>query len=162
MRVWLNTTDQTWSPTLGKLLKPFEESDGLLCYPVPKEVGKVGNQSPDFLKVSFPLLCTYVADNFDPARQLIVFLQPVSQRKGNIASFFNKQREGSSQVSIDNSIADANKTSAESIVEDSSRQSQLEKVSDSKLDSHNQDLSSSSAPCESSSFPDVSGPTTLK
>lgn len=37
-----------------------------LSYPVPREVGKVGTQSPDYLK-------------------------PVSERKGNIASFFAKQ-----------------------------------------------------------------------
>ncbi|KAG0146377.1 hypothetical protein CROQUDRAFT_107239 [Cronartium quercuum f. sp. fusiforme G11] len=73
-KIWLNTSNQTWSLELARLLKPFVDPQGLLCYPVPKEVGKVGNQSADFLK-------------------------PVSQRKGNIASFFSKQKEGHTQRS---------------------------------------------------------------
>ncbi|KAK9893877.1 DUF159-domain-containing protein [Cystobasidium minutum MCA 4210] len=85
---WLDTTDGTWSSKTSSLLKPFEgelemydcPSQGLLqrrqadcqqslrpnSYPVPKEVGKVGTQSSDYLR-------------------------PVSERKGNIASFFAKQ-----------------------------------------------------------------------
>jgi hypothetical protein len=49
---WLDTSSGQWSDNLAKLLKPFDLPDGLVSYPVPKEVGKVGNQSPDFLKVS--------------------------------------------------------------------------------------------------------------
>ncbi|KAH9812467.1 hypothetical protein DFH28DRAFT_401434 [Melampsora americana] len=67
MSQWLDTSDQTWSSALADLLKPFEELDGLVSYAVPKEVGKVGKQSADFIK-------------------------PVSERKGNIASFFDKPK----------------------------------------------------------------------
>ncbi|KAA1101875.1 hypothetical protein PGT21_032053 [Puccinia graminis f. sp. tritici] len=66
IEAWLDTSSGEWSSSLSKLLKPFSLDDGLVSYPVPKEVGKVGNQSADFLK-------------------------PISQRKGNIMSFFNKQ-----------------------------------------------------------------------
>ncbi|OAV93445.1 hypothetical protein, variant 1 [Puccinia triticina 1-1 BBBD Race 1] len=50
IETWLDTSSGEWSGNLAKLLKPFDLSDGLVCYPVPKEVGKVGNQSADFLK----------------------------------------------------------------------------------------------------------------
>jgi len=65
IETWLDTSSGQWSDSLAQLLKPFAQDDGLVSYPVPKEVGKVGNQSSDFLK-------------------------PISQRKGNIMSFFNK------------------------------------------------------------------------
>lgn len=63
---WLDTSTGQWSPKLATLLKPFEGE--LEIYPVPREVGKVGTQSADYLK-------------------------PVSERKGNIASFFAKQAQ---------------------------------------------------------------------
>jgi putative SOS response-associated peptidase YedK len=52
IETWLDTSSGEWSSSLAKLLKPFGLDDGLVSYPVPKEVGKVGNQSADFLKVS--------------------------------------------------------------------------------------------------------------
>ncbi|PLW32758.1 hypothetical protein PCANC_17364 [Puccinia coronata f. sp. avenae] len=72
---WLDTSSGQWSDNLAKLLKPFDLPDGLVSYPVPKEVGKVGNQSPDFLK-------------------------PISQRKGNIMSFFNRQAPAQGPPSV--------------------------------------------------------------
>lgn len=68
MDTWLNTASQSWSSDLASLLVPF--ADELECYPVPKEVGKVGNNSADFVK-------------------------PVSERKGNIAGFFANQAKKS-------------------------------------------------------------------
>jgi hypothetical protein len=70
MLAWLETpasgSEDNWSHALARLLKPF---DGELdIYIVPKEVGKVGNQSADFLK-------------------------PIAERKGNISSFFAKQQQ---------------------------------------------------------------------
>jgi len=47
MKTWLDPTRVTWSKELQSLLKPYEGE--LECYPVPKEVGKVGNNSPDFI-----------------------------------------------------------------------------------------------------------------
>lgn len=50
IETWLDTTSGNWTQDLSKLLKPYEGE--LECYIVPKEVGKVGQQSSDFLKVS--------------------------------------------------------------------------------------------------------------
>jgi len=47
MRLWLDPTVNKWSKDLQDVLKPFEGE--LECYPVNKEVGKVGNNSPDFI-----------------------------------------------------------------------------------------------------------------
>ncbi|WWC62979.1 uncharacterized protein I303_105577 [Kwoniella dejecticola CBS 10117] len=54
----------------GRLLNSFE---GLDCYPVPTEVGKIGNNSP-------------------------TFIQPVSERKDGIKSFFSKQQQSPVKV----------------------------------------------------------------
>ncbi|KAG2121299.1 hypothetical protein DEU56DRAFT_834321 [Suillus clintonianus] len=61
---WLDTSSHAWSAELGKLLQPAE---GLTCYQVPKEVGKVGAESP-------------------------TFVQPVATRKDGIEAMFAKQR----------------------------------------------------------------------
>lgn len=47
LRTWLNPGQLTWSKNLQNLLKPFEGE--LDVYPVKKDVGKVGNNSPDFI-----------------------------------------------------------------------------------------------------------------
>lgn len=47
METWLDPTRTTWSKELQSILKPYEGE--LECYAVPKEVGKVGNNSPDFI-----------------------------------------------------------------------------------------------------------------
>jgi putative SOS response-associated peptidase YedK len=47
MRKWLDPHLTTWTRELQSILKPYEGE--LECYPVSKEVGKVGNDSPDFL-----------------------------------------------------------------------------------------------------------------
>lgn len=47
METWLDPNRTTWSKGLQSILKPYEGE--LECYPVSKEVGKVGNDSPDFL-----------------------------------------------------------------------------------------------------------------
>lgn len=44
---WLDPHQTTWTKELQSILKPYEGE--LECYPVSKEVGKVGNDSPDFL-----------------------------------------------------------------------------------------------------------------
>lgn len=44
---WLSPTTSTWTKDLQSLLQPF--SGELECYPVVKEVGKVGNNSPTFV-----------------------------------------------------------------------------------------------------------------
>ncbi|KAB8208304.1 hypothetical protein P875_00095324 [Aspergillus parasiticus SU-1] len=47
MKIWLDPNRTTWSKELQSVLKPYKGE--LECYPVPKEVGKVGNNSPDFI-----------------------------------------------------------------------------------------------------------------
>ena len=47
MKIWLDPERNKWSKELQSLLKPYVGE--LECYPVSKEVGKVGNNSPDFI-----------------------------------------------------------------------------------------------------------------
>ena len=47
IRTWLDPHRSEWSKELQSLLKPFDGE--LECYPVSKEVGKVGNNSPTFI-----------------------------------------------------------------------------------------------------------------
>ncbi|KAF3406430.1 putative peptidase [Talaromyces pinophilus] len=47
MRKWLDPHRTTWTKELQSILKPY--TGELECYPVSKEVGKVGNDSPNFL-----------------------------------------------------------------------------------------------------------------
>lgn len=47
LRTWLDPKRSTWSTELQSLLKPF--SGELELYPVSQEVGKVGNNSPNFI-----------------------------------------------------------------------------------------------------------------
>jgi hypothetical protein len=68
IRTWLDPNRTEWSKDLQSLLKPYEGE--LECYPVSKEVGKVGNNSPSFI---VPI---------DSA-----------ENKNNIANFFGNQRK---------------------------------------------------------------------
>lgn len=47
MRKWLDPEQNKWSKELQAILRPYKGD--LECYPVSKEVGKVGNNSPDFI-----------------------------------------------------------------------------------------------------------------
>lgn len=47
IRTWLDPNRSEWSKELQALLKPFQGE--LDCYPVSKDVGKVGNNSPSFI-----------------------------------------------------------------------------------------------------------------
>ncbi|KAF2626205.1 DUF159 domain protein [Macroventuria anomochaeta] len=68
IRTWLDPNRTEWSHDLQSLLKPYDGE--LECYPVSKDVGKVGNNSPSFL---IPI---------DSA-----------ENKNNIANFFGNQRK---------------------------------------------------------------------
>ncbi|KAG6915092.1 hypothetical protein DXG01_013471 [Tephrocybe rancida] len=64
---WLDTSSQSWTPALTKLVEPFSDSAHPLdCYQVPKEVGKVGTESP-------------------------TFIEPIATRKDGIQAMFSKQ-----------------------------------------------------------------------
>ena len=68
LRTWLDPSRSEWSKELQSLLKPF---DGKLdCYPVSKDVGKVGNNSPTFI---VPVAST--------------------ENKNNIANFFSNAKK---------------------------------------------------------------------
>ena len=47
IRTWLDPGRSEWSKDLQSLLKPYQGE--LECYPVSKDVGKVGNNSPSFI-----------------------------------------------------------------------------------------------------------------
>ena len=69
IRTWLDPNRSEWSKELQSLLKPFEGE--LDCYPVSKDVGKVGNNSPTFI---IPVAS--------------------SENKSNIANFFSNAKDG--------------------------------------------------------------------
>lgn len=73
---WLDSTKSEWDRSLQKLLQPY--GGELECYPVTKEVGKVGNNSP-------------------------TFIVPVNSKdnKQNIANFFDNQNNSSKSAVAD-------------------------------------------------------------
>jgi len=67
LETWLDPSTQSWTPALTKLVQPYSDQDHLLeCYQVPKEVGKVGTESPSFI-------------------------EPVKDRKDGIQAMFQRQ-----------------------------------------------------------------------
>lgn len=68
IKIWLDPKRTEWSKELQSLLKPYDGE--LECFPVSKEVGKVGNNSPSFV---VPVNST--------------------ENKSNIANFFGNQRK---------------------------------------------------------------------
>ena len=69
LRTWLDPKLSEWSKELQSLLVPFDSE--LECYPVSKDVGKVGNNSPTFI---IPVAST--------------------ENKNNIANFFSNAKKG--------------------------------------------------------------------
>ncbi|KAF8200355.1 hypothetical protein BJ912DRAFT_948849 [Pholiota molesta] len=68
---WLDTSSQTWTPELTKMVQPYNDASvPLECYAVSKEVGKVGTESPSFIK-------------------------PVAERRDGIKAMFSKQATAS-------------------------------------------------------------------
>ncbi|KAF9460463.1 hypothetical protein BDZ94DRAFT_1311474 [Collybia nuda] len=73
LHAWLDTSSHTWTPELTKLVEPYhDKTSPLECYKVPKEVGKVGTESP-------------------------TFIEPVSNRKDGIRAMFSKQAQKHSE-----------------------------------------------------------------
>ncbi|KIJ60430.1 hypothetical protein HYDPIDRAFT_98756 [Hydnomerulius pinastri MD-312] len=73
---WLDTSSQTWSFDLARLLRPWEDTKApLQCYQVPKEIGKVGAESAKFI-------------------------EPVANRKDGIQAMFAKQRSKQTETSV--------------------------------------------------------------
>ncbi|KAF8840337.1 DUF159-domain-containing protein [Paxillus ammoniavirescens] len=73
---WLDTSSQTWSSDLARLLRPWEDTKiPLQCYQVPKEVGKVGTESAKFI-------------------------EPIANRQDGIQAMFAKQRSRHAEASV--------------------------------------------------------------
>ncbi|KAF8235058.1 DUF159-domain-containing protein [Tricholoma matsutake] len=73
---WLDTSSQTWTSELTKLVEPYHDSSAPLewhVYQVPKEVGKVGTESS-------------------------TFIEPISNRKDGIQAMFSKQRQSQNKL----------------------------------------------------------------
>ena len=85
VNMWLDPGRNKWSKELQSLLKPFEGE--LDCYPVSKEVGKVGNDSPNFIV-------------------------PVDSKenKNNIGNFFNNARKIQKDAEEDRATKDHEST----------------------------------------------------
>ena len=75
IQTWLDPNRSEWSKELQSLLKPYKGE--LECYPVSKDVGKVGNNSPTFI---IPVAS--------------------SENKNNIANFFSSAK-GSAKGQIE-------------------------------------------------------------
>lgn len=73
IKLWLDPTANKWSKELQSILKPYEGE--LECYPVNKDVGKVGNNSPDFI---IPV--------------------DSKENKKNIANFFDNTKKNNARV----------------------------------------------------------------
>jgi hypothetical protein len=82
IRTWLDPKRTEWSKDLQSLLQPYQGE--LECYPVSKDVGKVGNNSPSFL---IPI---------DSAAN-----------KNNIANFFGNQKKAAKSAVEKKSISKA-------------------------------------------------------
>lgn len=89
IRTWLDPSRTEWSKDLQSLLQPFEGE--LDVYPVSKDVGKVGNNSPSFL----------------------VPINSAANRN-NIANFFNNQQkvakpdpDGTASIKIEHDVDDS-------------------------------------------------------
>lgn len=81
MRAWLDPSRVGWDKELQSMLKPFEGE--LDCYPVDRAVGKVGNNSPQFV---VPI--------------------DSKENKKNIANFFGKQKELASSQEVKKEAAE--------------------------------------------------------
>ncbi|KAH9893960.1 hypothetical protein C8Q73DRAFT_745621 [Cubamyces lactineus] len=70
LETWLDTSSGKWTAELSTLCAPYHAADHpLVCYQVPKEVGKIGTESP-------------------------TFIQPIQERKDGIQALFAKQKQG--------------------------------------------------------------------
>jgi SOS response associated peptidase (SRAP) len=105
MKTWLNPETTKWSKELQSLLIPYQGE--LECYPVSKDVGKVGNNSPDFIV-------------------------PINSKenKKNIANFFgNAKKDGNAKpkVEIEQDAAENSRTKSHESTKDNAPLPILEK-----------------------------------
>ena len=86
IRTWLDPTRTEWGADLQSLLQPY--AGKLECYPVSKDVGKVGNNSPSFL---VPI---------DSAAN-----------KQNIANFFTQRKPARQKIKVEHDANEPRETS---------------------------------------------------
>lgn len=90
---WLNTSSETWSPELSKVVLPYHDVKAPLeCYQVPQDVGKVSAESS-------------------------TFIEPISQRKDGIQAMFAKQALQESKRPSEQSIAGSSKRPTKRTIE---------------------------------------------
>ncbi len=83
MKTWLDPDRNKWSKELQSLLQPY--SGELECYPVSKDVGKVGNNSPDFIvPIDSKDNKKNIANFFDNARKINASPKKVSVKKEKV------------------------------------------------------------------------------
>ena len=93
---WLDPNRSEWSKELQSLLKPF--TGELECYPVSKDVGKVGNNSPAFI---IPVASL---ENKNNIANFFLNAKAPSKRKEDTKAAADgeaKSREGKGQLGVD-------------------------------------------------------------
>jgi hypothetical protein len=88
IRTWLDPKRYVWSKELQSLLKPYNGE--LDCYPVNRDVGKVGNNSPSFI---IPI--------------------DSKENKSNIANFFANQKKATDDPEAKKSVKQAEEDTIE-------------------------------------------------
>ncbi|KAA8564917.1 hypothetical protein MFRU_008g02370 [Monilinia fructicola] len=121
LRTWLDPERSAWSKELQSLLKPYEGE--LETYPVSKEVGKVGNDSPHFV---VPVAST--------------------ENKSNIANFFAKGGKDDTKATSKLSNADAPRETKGEDTKHTSIKQEPTDTEDSKTVTHNGSESNAPVP----------------
>lgn len=84
MKLWLDPTANKWSDDLQSILQPF--AGELECYPVNKDVGKVGNNDPSFIiPIDSKENKTNIANFFDNAKKKASPKKVGQQKTGTIS-----------------------------------------------------------------------------
>jgi hypothetical protein len=107
IRLWLDPTRSQWSKELQSLLKPYEGE--LECYPVAKEVGKVGNNSPSFV---VPVASTdnknNIANFFSHAKKTATSDETPNRTVADDVGAKIKDREGEQRTTVEHNGSENN------------------------------------------------------
>lgn len=114
IRTWLDPNRTEWNKDLQSLLQPYQGE--LECYPVSKEVGKVGNNSPSFLvPINSAANKNNIANFFGNQKKDIKSVTQ-KQTKVKVEHELDKAANESQQVKVQDDIDEtsATRTKAES------------------------------------------------
>lgn len=120
---WLDPSSPAWTSELTKLVEPYHDLENpLQCYPVPKEIGKVGTESS-------------------------TFIEPISIRKDGIHAMFSKQKQKQSPNKLQS--GKRNRSSSASLVIDLSLDSETQgsESPSKKAKRRERDLQEKDTPC---------------